>query len=213
MIKVPFYPNHKDDMHCEMSVYASVLDYFLGKKYSWEQLEKLVGFKKRKAAWTVQPLPKMAAMGLDISMIEPFDYERYLKDGKKYLSTLYSKEEIDWYCEHSNILEMTKYIPEFLKTVNHQTRRAILADIDSMLKEGRLVFITVNSRALNNRPGFVSHALLIFDKEGDDYIAHDPGLPPMPSRKIPAGTLWKAMGGAKNTSEVTGFKLKVHAKV
>jgi len=208
MIKVPFYPNHEDDMHCEMSVYASILDFFLGKKYSWEQLEKLVGFKEGKAAWTVQPLPKMTELGLDISMIEPFDYQRYLKEGEKYLHTLYSQEEIDWYKKNSNILEMQKFIPKFLKTVNHQMRRATLVDVDAMLKQGRLIFMTVNSRALDDSPCFASHAILVFDKDGDDYIAHDPGLQPKPYRKITPDKLWAAMGGAKNTSEVTGFKLK-----
>lgn len=207
MRDIPFYPNHADDMHCEMSVYASVLDYFLHKKPSWSELEELVGYKPGKAAWTVGPLPKMAELGLDIRMIEPFDYTRYLDEGDSYLRTLYTSEQIEWYRKNSNIIEMKKLIPKFQKAINHERRRASLKDIDNMLAEGRLVFVTLNSRTLNDKDGFVSHAVLILDKKGDNYIAHDPGSPPRPSRKIPSDKLLKAMGGNKNTAEVTGFKL------
>src|SRR5437868_15502466 len=100
-MRVPFYPNHKDNLHCEMAVYASVIDYFLHKKMSWTELESLVGFKPGKAAWTVEALPKMSRMGLDIRMIEPFDYGRYQNEGEAYLSSLYSQDELEWFYEHS----------------------------------------------------------------------------------------------------------------
>ncbi len=206
-IDVPFYPNHEDNLHCEMSVYASVLDYFLHKKLPWNELEKLVGYKPGKAAWTVEALPKLAKMGLDIKMVEPFDYERYLKEGKKYLESIYNPDELKWHYQYSNIVEMKRFIPHFQKTINHETRVAKLSDIDSMLDEGRLVFVTVNSRALSGQDGYVSHALLIIGKHAGEYIAHDPGLPPKPYRRVDARSLMQAMGGNHNTSEVTGFKL------
>ncbi len=208
MREVPFYPNHQDEMHCEMSAYASILDYFLHKKLSWPELEKLVGYKESRAAWTIEPLPKMAKMGLDIYMIEPFDYTRYLDEGDSYLHTLYTTEQINWYKKNSNIAEMKKHIPKFQKTINHKCEVASLKDIDDMLAEGRLIFVTVNSHILNGRKGFVEHAILILDKKLDKYIAHDPGPPATPFREIASSKLLEAMGGLKNTAEVTGFKLK-----
>jgi len=207
MKSVPFYPNHPDDMHCQMSTYASVIDFFLGKKLSWEELEELAGYRGGTTAWTVEALPKMANMGLDIHMIEPVDYARYLKEGEKYLEELYAPEQIKWYREHSNIIEMKKFIPEFLKSIKQESRQASLKDIDDMLQAGRLVFVTVNSMLLNGHAGFASHAILILEKSGDEYIVHDPGLPPRPYRHIKQSDLWAAMGGESNTEEVTGFKL------
>src|SRR5581483_12389628 len=62
-----------------------------------------------------------------------------------------------------------------------------------------------NSRVLAGKSAFVSHALLIIEKAGDEYIVHDPGLPPRPYRHIPAETLSRAIG---EDGEVTGFKLR-----
>ncbi len=86
--------------------------------------------------------------------------------------------------------------------------KATLEDIDDMLSDDRLVFMTLNSKALNDKPGFEVHAVLVIDKDGDDYIVHDPGLPPKPYRRVPAAKLWKAMGAERSTSEVTGVKFK-----
>lgn len=191
-----------------LAVYASVLDYFLGQKPTWGELERLAGFdvSGNRAVWTVEPLPKMARLGLDIRMIEPFNYPRFLDKGESYLSTLYSEEEIQWYYEHSTIRDMRDYIPEFLQSIAYECRQATLADLDNMLSEDRLVFLSVNSKVLNDGPGFSSHAILILAKEGDEYIAHDPGLPPHPYRRIERKKLWQAMGGDDNTAEMTGFK-------
>jgi 23S rRNA pseudouridine1911/1915/1917 synthase len=205
MKEVPFYGNHEDGMHCMLAVYGSVIEYFVHRKLTWKELEGLTGYKPGIVAWSVGVLPRMAAMGFDIRMIEPFDYEHYAKEGETYLKKLYTTEELAWYKENSNILIMQEQIPEFLHRVKYENRMPSLSDIDDMLAQDRLVFVTVNSRALDNKPGFVSHAILIIEKDGDDYVVHDPGLPPEPYRHVSAQTLEKAMG--KNT-EATGFKLQ-----
>jgi 23S rRNA pseudouridine1911/1915/1917 synthase len=208
MKQVPFYGNHEDGMHCMLATYRSVLDYFLQKRFDWDAIEGLTGYKTGLAAWTVSSLPKMQAMGLDIRMIEPFDYQRYLNEGEEYLRTIYSPEEIYWYRKNTNILNIKDDIPEFLKHIKYECRRASLKDIDAMLSGDRLVFVTVNSKILNGSTGFVSHAILVLGKEGNDYVVHNPGPPPVAYQKISSELLWDAMGGDNNTAEVTGFKLK-----
>jgi len=193
-----------------LAAYRSIIDYFLHRQASWEELEKLSGYTPGRAAWTVQALVAMLDMGFNIRMVEPFDYSRYMKEGESYLKTYFSDEELRWYYEHSNLRDIRSLIPAFLKTVEYECRTATLKDIDDMLDEKRLIFVTVNSRALNGKEGFASHALLVTDKQGGDYIAHDSGgetSPPQSDRKIPREKLWEAMGGEDNTAEVTGFKL------
>jgi 23S rRNA pseudouridine1911/1915/1917 synthase len=215
MKKVPFYANHEDNMHCMLAAYRSVIDYFLKREASWEELEKLSGYSPGRAAWTVQALVGMLDMGFNIRMIEPFDYQRYMKEGESYLKTRYSDEELQWYYKYSNIREIRPLIPPFLKRVDSECRIATLRDIDDMLDDGRLVFVTVNSRKLNGKEGFASHALLVTDRQGDAYIAHDSGgktAQPQPNREISRQQLQEAMGGKNNTAEVTGFKLGTSMK-
>lgn len=194
-----------------LAAYRSILAYFLHKELTWEELEQLTGYTPDRAAWTVKSLVDMQDMGFDIQMIEPFDYRRYLKDGDAYLHDFFSPEEISWFLDKSNILDIKPLIPKFLERVKYSCRQVSLADIDQLLDEDRLVTVTVNSRKLNDSDGFVSHMLLITGRKGDNFIAHDSGgekYPPQPDREISRDKLWEAMGGDTNNADVTGFKLK-----
>lgn len=208
MKKVPFYANHEDNLHCSVAVYRMLFDYFLDRKISCEDMEKMAGFQPGKAAWTITIWERMSKQGFDIRMIEPFDYGRYDKEGEAYLRVYFNEIEYNWQAKNSNILETRPYIASFLAQQKPEHRRANLQDIDDMLVDGRLVFLTLNSKALDNKPGFAVHAVLIIDKEGDEYIMHDPGLPPVPYRRVSAEKLWQAMGAERSTSEVTGVKFK-----
>lgn len=119
-----------------------------------------------------------------------------------------SEDKLRWMLQHSNILDMSKFIPDFLKTIKYQCRNATNADISKMLNDDRLVFVTLNSRALNDEEGYSDHAVLIIDEDRDDFIVHDPGLPPRPYRRVSKAKLHEARGGDQSTGEVTGFRLK-----
>jgi RluA family pseudouridine synthase len=208
--QVPFYANHEDGMHCMLAVYRSIIDYFLHRKISWDELEKITGYEPGRAAWSIKALVHMLNMGFDIRMIEPFDYARYLKEGKSYLEETFNAEEKQWLYEHSNILELRPQIAPFLQQVTPEHRSAALSDIDDMLADDRLVFVTVNSRVLAGKEGFFLHAILVIGTQGDDYIVHDPGgkaTSPQENRHVSRELLWQAMGGENNRAEVTGFKL------
>ncbi len=193
-----------------LAVYRSIITYYLGKEPSWEELEKLTGYVPGRTAWTVKALSEMTAgYHLSIKMIEPFNYKQFAREGEDYLYDMYDNEEVRWYLDNSNILEIKPYLTKFLASVRPTCRRATLEDIDDMLVEGRLVFVTLNSRVLNDKDGFSRHAILIIGEDGNNYIAHDPGLPPQPYRRIPRDKLWEAMGGESNMSEVTGFKNRI----
>jgi 23S rRNA pseudouridine1911/1915/1917 synthase len=207
MKDVPFYGNLEDNRHCAVAVQRSIIEYFTGRKVSMGYVEKLSGFQDGKAAWTIDIWTRLSKQGFDVRMIEPFDYRRYAKEGEAYLHKVYKPETVAWQLANSNILEI-KNIDEFLKIVKPECRRPTLKDIDDMLANGRLVFVVLNSRVLNDKPGYSDHAVLVLKEDGEDYIIHDPGLPPQPNRYVAKTKLWEAMGGEKNTAEVTGVKLE-----
>ena len=145
-------------------------------------------------------------------MIEPFDYPRYQKEGENYLQSHIKPDALEWQLKNSNIVEIRPLIPKFLETVDHRQPSPELKDIDLMLDEGYLAFVTCNSRIINEVPGYTSLMLLVHDQDGDNYIVHDSGLRnAQANRKIPKKLLFKAMGGKGNTEEVTGIKLKTRS--
>ena len=206
---VPFYANHDDNMRSMLAVYRMVVKHFLHKELTWEQLIDLTGFEPGIAAWSIKPLTTLVNQyGLSAKTIEPFDYKRFAKEGKKYLFGLHDAKEAEWYLKNTNILDTKPYITKFLATVRPTYRQATLEDIDDMLEEERLVCIMLNGLALEEDKVATSHALLVIGRNDSGYVVHDPGLPPQPNRQISRNELWQAMGGDDNTSEVTGFKLR-----
>jgi hypothetical protein len=206
MKKIPFYPNADDNMQCMVSVYRSLFEYFLNRKYDQEDMAEYVGYKPGVVAWTLTALVKMARQGFDIRMIEPFDYKTFQQEGEAYLNRFYTAEEKAWYLEHTNLMDMRPQIPAFLRTVQFENRAATLQDIDDMLAEDRLVSVIVNSRALNGKSGFVSHVILVLQGDAKNYVIHDPGPPALAYRRVSREQLWQAMGGEDNNiAEVTGF--------
>jgi hypothetical protein len=61
-----------------------------------------------------------------------------------------------------------------------------LDDVQGLLKDGWLVGLAINSRALNNKPGYTGHLVVVFDfdAKSDNFWLHDPGLPPKPNRHV-----------------------------
>lgn len=180
----PFVGNSDDDMHCVTAVYRMLYLHFFHEQYSWEQIEDLARAVPGKGTWTFVADTELAKRGIQIINIEPVDYEALFAQGPKYLRTLYGDKMADYYLERSNIGEVIKYIPEFLKTVQHETRRSTLREVLGFVKSGKLVGVEINSSILNKQKGFNLHFVLIYDCTKTHVIFHDPGLPPMPSRKI-----------------------------
>ena len=205
----PFYANRADDKSCSLAVYRSLIEKFTGKPVDWAYVEKLTGFKPEIAAWTVKALTDLTKEGWDIKVFEPFDYNIYLTEGESYLKAQFGEEIADWQIKNSNVIEMKQYIPEFLKKVNITVKNPSIEDIENMMDEGRLVSLVLNSKALNNQPGYVGHSVLIFDYDDDNLKFHDPGLPGVKSRIEKKELVLMAMGKA---SDATGFKLSEQIK-
>lgn len=184
MKNIPFVQNSKDNMHCVNSVFRMVSKYLLGKDFSWKELDKLTKAIPGKATWTFMGEMEFAKMGLKVKNIEPVDYQKLYKEGVKYLSTIVGKDTYDYYVKKSNVESVLKYIPEYLRNVEHETRRATIKEIITLLKEGKLIGVEVNSRILNHKDGFGLHFILLYDFDGKNIILHDPGLPPIKSRKV-----------------------------
>jgi predicted AAA+ superfamily ATPase len=121
-------------------------------------------------------------------------------------------ETVRFYQERSNLFSVKDDIPEFLRLVKHETRRATIQDIETMLQQGYLVGAEINSRILNNKPGFALHYVLIQAHTDTSFSINDPGggsAPPMENRLVSKKDLERALGEDGANSEVTGFRMKI----
>ena len=153
---------------------------------------------------------ELSKRGIEVVNIEPFDYGRFYQEGIGYLHSHFNKDTVRYYLERSNLLSVKDDIPEFLRLVQHETRRASIEDIDTMLEKGYLIGAEINSRVLNNKSGFSLHFVLIHGRNADNYTLNDPGggsAQPLENRLVTKTDFLEALGGDGINGEVTGFKL------
>lgn len=185
MKRVPvFVANSKDNMHCVNAVFRMVHKYFFGRDLSWKEIDKLTKAVPGKGTWTFVGEMEFAKRGLGVKNIEPISYKQLYKEGVDYLSRKVGKDTARYYRERSNIETVIRYIPEYLEVVKHETRRVSIKEIVTLLKKENLIGVEINSRILNRKPGFSLHFVLLYDFDGENIILHDPGLPPIKSRKV-----------------------------
>jgi hypothetical protein len=180
----PFVQNSEDDLRCVNAVFRMISQELLGRDFDWEEIDALTKAVSGKATWTLVGETEFAKMGLKVKNIEPINYERLYADGLFYFDSGLGKGVRDYILNKTNIASVIKYIPEFLKYVPHETRRAGIDEIVEYLQEGKLVAAEVNSRILNKKSGLSLHFVLLYDFDGEHIHLHDPGLPPIKGRKV-----------------------------
>ena len=135
MKEITFYPNHEDNMHCSQAIFRSLFEYFFDKKLSWEDIDRITKTVPGKGSWTMAAEIELAKRGVEVINIEPFDYERFYKEGITYLKNNFDENTVSYYLEQSNLLSVKDDIPTFLQLVKHETSKATIDDIDRLLKE------------------------------------------------------------------------------
>lgn len=185
MKNVPFFANTADDTHCVQASFRIMLKYFMPEReFSYDQLDEMSQKRTGKGTWWLPLLLELNRLEIAVKNIGRFDYKQFYRDGETYVRRIYPKETADYHLNRTNLNAIKPYIPEFLKNIEFESRPAVPSDIDKLLAQGWLVALALNSRTLNNQPGFVGHVVVVF-KANDKYVwLHDPGLPPKPNRKI-----------------------------
>lgn len=198
-------------MHCSQAVFRSVFQYFFDEELSWEEIDKITKTIPGKGSWTMAVYIEIAKRGVEVINIEPFDYQRFSKEGIDYLKSSFSEETVNWYLEHSNLMNVQNLVPEFLTLVHHETRKATVEDIDRLLADGYIIGAEINSRVINKKPGFSLHYILIHQATTDGYIINDPGggsAPALENRIVSKSEFMEALGKDGSNGEVTAMRMR-----
>jgi ABC-type bacteriocin/lantibiotic exporter with double-glycine peptidase domain len=209
IMKIPFYSNTPDNTHCFQACLKMILKYFLpNRDFSWKELDKMSAKEKGLWTWPTAAILTLKKLGFDVIMIKTFDYERFIKEGKKYLLEKYGEEIAEAQVKHSNINKERRLARKLIKEgLNQKRRPATLADIKRLISKGYAVICNVNSRALNNKKGYVGHFIVVVGVQGKKIILHDPGLPPFPNRKISKIIFEKCWGyPSKDSKNIIAIK-------
>jgi hypothetical protein len=204
---VPFFGNTEDGIHCFEANIRMVAKYFWPERdYSWEEIDKITTKTPGLWTWPQAGWLWLESQGIEMTFIEDYDYAEFAKLGNEYLIKHYGEDVAQIQIENSNIPQEQKVSQKFIEKISVEQRIPTIQDITEFLQQNYLVMCNVNSMALNGKPGFMGHFVLIKGIEGDQFILHDPGLPPLENRRVDFATFEKGWASpdqkAKNLAAV-----------
>lgn len=203
--EVPFVGNSADDKHCLQASYMMIRTYFepLAEDIPGETWDELTGYVSGKGTWSMAGLMWFKENGYDAVHVGAFDYSRLVVDGADYLTEAFGDEAGRWLIAHAIDLpaERTRAL-KFLGTGIWQRRVPTIKDVFEYLDKGYLVNCSVNLCALDGRPGYLGHAVVVKGYSDTHVILHDPGLPPRPNRHVPIDVFLDAWANPLRKTEM-----------
>ncbi len=200
---IPFYENTKDDTHCFQAALRMILKhYWPGKDFSWEELEKITAKVDGLWTWPMAGMLWLHDNGFEVHAVESFDYSKFVDMGGDYLIDLFGQEVGQEQIAQSDIAQEVEYAKRIVKAGLCEPRMPEISELKEYLNQKYLIMCNVNSRALNNKEGYVGHFVVLTGYTSSGFILHDPGLPPLKNREVTFSDFERAWaypnGQAKN---------------
>ncbi|HEX8226894.1 MAG TPA: hypothetical protein VF572_03440 [Candidatus Saccharimonadales bacterium] len=199
---LPFISNTPDDKQCLQASYAMIRQHFdPGLDIAWEDWAEITGYLPGKGTWSMAGLMWFREHGYDVVHLGTFDYGKFAMSGAEYLVEALGEEVASWELQFMDLkIEQARAL-RFLSTQVWVQKIPSIDDIRDYLNEGYLVKCLVNLNALNDKPGYLGHAVVVKGYTENDIIMHDPGLPPSPNRHVPIDTFLRSWTDPETQSE------------
>jgi hypothetical protein len=166
----PFYPNQSDDKHCLQACMMMVLS-SRGLPSSWDELDELTGFRVERGTSVSAGTLVLAEQVAGTKFFSKGDYIKRQADG-----------EVE--TPESTPLRPMQNLAKLLIDKRLFTQfDPNLKRLTSLIEKNYIIAI-VNYNKLHGRGLRSAHAVLLFGKEEDSFLLHDPGNPPNPALKI-----------------------------
>lgn len=210
MINVPFISNTSDDLHCLQATYMMIVKYFMPNfDIDWQEWSIITGFEAGKGTWALSSILWLTNNNFIVKHVSLFDYETFVSKGGQYLKDEYGEEVGSWQIKHTNMPKEISLSKQLLINNLVEKREPTISEIKMLLDEGYLIHCLVNSNKLNQKQGYVGHAIVVYGHDKENLFIHDPGLPAVPSRKVNFNDFESSWASPnKQAKELTAVKLK-----
>ena len=192
-MEIPFFSNTPDGTHCFQAALAIVFARFWpNRKFTFDELDNISAKQPGKWTWPTAAMLWMMDNGLEIKLIEDFDYEAFAARGEKYVIERCGKEVGEAQIKNSVIAKELEFAKKFAKIAPLDCRTPTFNDVKNLLSDGYLIICNINAALLVGREGYSGHFVVVYECDDKTLTIHDPGLPPRPSLKVNKKTFEKA---------------------
>lgn len=174
-----------------------VLKYFEpDQDFTWETLDEASHKQEGKWTWGYAVSCWMAERGYEIVTFGTFDPEKFVADPNSYMLEKFGQEKMQANIEHSDIGLAVEDAKRFLanKKIKLKMQIPTLDDIRSLMAEGYIVTVGVNSKILKDAEGFTGHRVVVTDLIEKSIIFNNPGIPPIENQEVDLEKFDRAWG-------------------
>lgn len=192
-----FYANLDGDTHCAQASIMMIFSIlFPERSFSFEQLDRATNKYSGFSTWQTHELFYYEKLGINFKYYDTFDMKNFGERGLEYIAEKYGDEVAEYNRENTKDINLEKKL--CLEIANKRwffKRKNIgLGLVKKLLDQGYYLMLSLNSKALNNQPGWVGHKVVCYGYDECGVIIHDPGLPPHPARYVAFDLFKKAWG-------------------
>ncbi len=194
----PFFENW-DDSHCVQCVLRGILEHFEPNEiWDWPRWDTFTGKEEGRWTWPYRALLNMIDRGYKVRMIGPVSWKEYLNEGLYPVmvrnlgleAANKSREMSDHESAYKDLVKLNQYWK--LGQLERIERLLQYEDILKAIDDEYLVYLSLNSRALNQKDGYAGHAVLVYDYDTEGLWLHDSGLPAQEARHVRKDLIIKA---------------------
>jgi len=177
-----FYKNWKDDNHCLQASVMMVLNTLNGET-NWDEVNKITQYQDGLYSWIPVAAVVLAERIAGVKLFGRMDYKQFAERGEEYYRE-HNSEDPNWF-----ELQKSHASPGFQK--EQQASQILIqkdlfeqksvfnkAEIEKLLGDHFLIAL-VDSGLLRGQNSSAGHFVVLYGQDNNNFILHDPGLPPI----------------------------------
>ncbi len=150
------------------------------RSFTYDELDSISRKLPGKWTWPTAAMLWMLDEGLDLLLIEEFDYAAFVDRGGDYLIERFGEEVGQAQIAQSDLVQEVEIARRFMAHAPLTYRLPTLVDLREQIDAGAVVIVNLNAALLHGREGYSGHFVVVVDVNDDTVRLHDPGLPPKP---------------------------------
>lgn len=186
-LKIPFYQNSKDNLHCfQMSLKMALSILTPSTRYSYMTLDRITGHKRQTLTWDIKTLLWLAHNGFHVKKVSTFNYRAFATLGTRYLKDFWRPDVYEVQKSLSNLYQEQQRAKKLIKTKSIElvTKHPTLATLEKHLASGWLAIIHIDVSRFDRTKNYSPHSVIVTEISPTAGFFHDPGFPPEENRRV-----------------------------